>query len=70
MCLHPFHKHSLVQQARVKNPVLPHPLTREETPEADPVVEVDHDNVAVGPLNDFVAVPVGVRIVAVSCRDH
>lgn len=70
MSLYPRHKHPLVQQTRVQIPVLPHPFARKKPPEADPVVEVDHDNVVVRPLDDFVAIPVGVGVVAVSYPHH
>ena len=60
--LHPLQQHPLVQQARVESPVVPHALARKEPPEADPVVEVDHDDVVAGSLHDLGAVPVGVAV--------
>lgn len=43
--LNPFEEHALVQEAGVEVAVLSEMFAGQETPEADAVVEVDHDDV-------------------------
>lgn len=65
--LDPFHEESLVKEADVQVSVLPHPLIGEETPDPDPVVEVDKDYVAARLLDDGRPIVVGVAVCFVPC---
>ena len=66
MGLHPFYQHPLVQQAHVQVTVSSRSLTREEPPETDAIVEVDHDNGMARLFHNLVAIPVAVGVGHVS----
>lgn len=58
--LHPKQESSLVQESDVQITVLSQPLARQETPQANTVVEVHHNYAVAGLLDDLGTVIVGV----------
>ena len=61
MFLHPSQQHPLVEQADIQVTVILHPLAGKKSPHSDSIVEVQHDDIMAGFLNDLAAVPVGIR---------
>lgn len=60
MSLHPHEQHPLVEQTDIQVTVVFYPLAGQEPPHPNPIVEVQHDDVVAGLLNDLTAIPVGI----------